>query len=143
MSKPATILLSLICLIAFGAGGYFIFNGGSFGGLGAIVATSLGGSDANVPDALAVSTPVTPEATAGMKSYQNAAFHFGLLFPGNLVATEYKEKGDALTASFQDPSTNEGFEIFVTPYSGTQIDQARFKLDEPSGTYLEPQNVVI
>ena len=58
-------------------------------------------------------------------------------------ATEYLEAGGALTVSFQDPSTNEGFEVYATPYSGTQITQARFKLDEPSGTFQEPTNVMV
>ena len=78
-----------------------------------------------------------------MLGYSNKAFNFGLLFPDNLRATEYKEQGEALTVSFQDPNTNEGFQVYVTPYNGKQIDTARFKLDEPSGVMKEPKDVFI
>ena len=78
-----------------------------------------------------------------MRAYENTAFHFGLFFPDNLHATEYNEQGGALTASFQDPVTNEGFQVYVTPYAGKQIDTARLKLDEPSGVYLQPTDVII
>ena len=92
---------------------------------------------------LSSSTPATTQVSADTRGYQNSAFHFGLIFPSNLQATEYKEQAGALTVSFQDPTTNEGFEVYVTPYSGTQIDEQRFKLDEPSGTYLNPTSVLI
>lgn len=92
---------------------------------------------------LSQSTPATQEVGQGMRSYKNAAFHFSLTYPDNLQATQYQEAGNAITVSFQDPSTNEGFEIYATPYSGAQITQARFNLDEPSGTFQDPTNVVI
>jgi hypothetical protein len=44
---------------------------------------------------------------------------------------------------FQDPANNEGFEVYVIPYSGTQITAQEFKLDEPSGVMQDPTNVVI
>ncbi len=31
----------------------------------------------------------------------------------------------------------------MTPYAGKQIDTARLKLDEPSGVYLQPTDVII
>ena len=105
--------------------------------------TSSADTASSTPPALSESTPATPEATQGMRNYQNAAFHFGLLFPDNLVATEYQEQGGALTASFQDSSTNEGFEVYVTPYSGKQITQQRFQLDEPSGVMQQPTNILV
>ena len=61
----------------------------------------------------------------------------------NLQAHTYNEEGGAFTAAFQDPTTNEGFEVYVTPYSGTQITQARFKLDEPSGVMDDPTKLIV
>jgi len=124
-----------ILVILLGAGGYAYYRLGRGG--------SSTESAAAVPPPLATSTPQTQEITEGERLYQSTAFHFSLIFPDNLVATEYKEQGGALTASFQDPNTSEGFEVYVTPFSGAQIDEARFKLDEPSGTYLQPTEVVI
>jgi len=76
-------------------------------------------------------------------AYKNAAFHFGLLFPDNLQATEYKEQDGAVTVSFQDTKTDQGFEVYVTPYADKQITPQRFKLDEPSGVIQSPTDVVI
>jgi hypothetical protein len=39
--------------------------------------------------------------------------------------------------------TNVGFEVYVTPYSGTQITEQEFKLDEPSGVENQPTHVTI
>ncbi len=147
LENKIVLLAGLVCVLVIIAGGFYWYK--TAGNQGAVIVLSAnGGSLAAIDDAsttvpLSESTPVTTESTAGMRLYQNAAFHFGLLFPDNLVATEYKEQGGALTVSFQDSSTSEGFEVFVTPYDKTQIDQARFTLDEPSGTFLQPQNVVV
>ena len=121
-------------------------------GINALDASSLISGDgstlseaavAPVQKAIAKSVPATSHVTEDMLGYSNKDFHFGLLFPNNLRATEYKEQGGAFTVSFQDPNTNEGFQVYVTPYNGKQIDTARFKLDEPSGVYQEPTDVVI
>jgi hypothetical protein len=106
------------------------------------VSSSTAATSTTTP-ALSQSTPVTQETAQGIRLYENAAFHFSLTYPDTLQATEYQEAGGALTVSFQDPSTNDSFEVYTTPYSGTQITEARFKLDEPSGTFLQPTNVVI
>ena len=92
----------------------------------------------------AVALSADPVFTAeGMRAYSNTAFHFGLLFPDNLKASEYKEQGGSLTASFQDPDTRQGFQVYVTPYSGKQIDAAQFKLDEPSGAVQSPIEIQV
>lgn len=90
------------------------------------------------------STPLVQEtALSGYLSYSNQKFHFALSYPPDLKLSTYNESGGAFTASFQDPSTNEGFEVYVTPYDMAQIDETEFKLDEPSGTFNDPTNVVI
>jgi len=60
-----------------------------------------------------------------------------------LQATEYKEQGGGVTVSFQDTKTDQGFEVYVTPYADKQITPQRFKLDEPSGVIQSPTDVVI
>ena len=97
----------------------------------------------SVPPPLSQSTPQTQQATEGMLAYKNAAFHFGLLFPDNLQATEYKEQDGAVTVSFQDTKTDQGFEVYVTPYADKQITPQRFKLDEPSGVMQTPTDIVV
>ncbi len=97
----------------------------------------------NVLPPLSQSTPQTQQATEGMLAYQNAAFHFGLLFPDNLQAIEYKEQDRAVTVTFQDTKTDQGFEVYVTPYADQQITAQRFKLDEPSGVMQSPTDIIV
>ena len=75
--------------------------------------------------------------------YRNNPYHFSFYYPPNLRVRSYNESGDALTVTLQDPATNEGFEVYVTPYTGTQITETRFKLDEPSGIIRERSDVMI
>ena len=93
--------------------------------------------------AVAISVPATQQVTQDMKGYSNRDFHFGLLFPKDLAAKEYKEQGGALTVVFQDPETNAGYQVYVTPYAGKTVDTARFRLDEPSGVMKEPKEVTV
>ena len=97
----------------------------------------------DVPPPVSQITPRTQQATEGMLAYKNAAFHFGLLFPDNLQATEYKEQDGAVTVSFQDTKTDKGFEVYVTPYADKQITAQRFKLDEPSGVMQSPTDIIV
>ena len=80
---------------------------------------------------------------AGWKEYSNPAYHFLLYYPPDLALTEHVEPGGEHTAVFDDSSNNYGFQIFIVPYSGTQITQARFNLDEPSGVMQSPVDVII
>jgi len=96
-----------------------------------------------VPPPIATSTPVTTPLPKNMRQYANAAYHFSISYPDTLTLTEYKEANGAITDTFMNADNSQSFEIYVTPYGGTQIDQTRFKLDEPSGRYVDPQQVVI
>lgn len=142
-----TTLAIVFFLLLFGVGGFYVFKTMGDQHVVAMATSegSLAGSDdaSSTPPALSQSAPAITETAVGTRLYQNAAFHFGLSFPDALTATEYKEQGGALTVSFQDPNTNKGFEVYVTPYAKTQIDQARFKLDEPSGVYQQPTDIVV
>jgi hypothetical protein len=153
MHRIAITVSVVIGVVIIAAGALFLSaqHSNSNGLLAQIPVTSAAPAAASSPSdgsptttpPLSQSVPVTQELGQGMRLYKNPAFHFSLSYPDNLQATDYQEAGGALTASFQDPSTDEGFEVYVTPYSGTQIGEARFKLDEPSGTFEDPTNVVI
>ena len=92
---------------------------------------------------VATSTPVTQVVDSTTRLYKNTQYHFSLTYPNNLAATEYAEANGALTATFNDDSSGQSFEIYVTPFTGKQITADRFKLDEPSGVYAQPTDVVI
>jgi hypothetical protein len=55
----------------------------------------------------------------------------------------YSENGGAFTVAVQDPTTNVGFEVYVTPYSDRQITDAQFKTDEPSGVVNQLTDMTI
>ena len=121
-------------------------------GQGAAVATSLGslalsegstGAAVDVPPALSSSTPPTTALGQDKREYKNDAYHFKLAFPDTLHVVEYKEANDAITVTFESADKSQAFDVYVTPYGKAQIDQARFKLDEPSGRFLDPQDVLI
>lgn len=88
-------------------------------------------------------TPDTPALDASTNRYENAAFHFSLAFPNTLAAREYKEENGALSVTFEDASSSQEFQIYVTPYAQEQITPERFKLDEPSGVRDDPTDIMI
>ncbi len=111
----------------------------SFAGSVANDASSTEGAIA----ALSESVPETREVSADMRSYQTAKYKFGLLYPKDLSVKEYVERDGAMTVTFDNAQTNQGFQIYVTPYKEKQITEARFKLDQPSGVYKEPTDVMV
>src|SRR5579872_75735 len=76
------------------------------------------------------STPRMPPA--GYTEYCSGAYKFSLFYPKDLSVTVNGE-GGAETLVFQDTATVQGFQIFIVPYSGSQVSEERFKADEPSG----------
>ena len=82
-------------------------------------------------------------APAGEREFYSEAFHFSLFYPADLVESERNEGGGAITFSFQNTATAQGFQIFVVPYAGSQVSTSRFAQDEPSGVMQSPQNVTI
>ena len=105
------------------------------------------GPDAWAPPALVfdTSTPATTDAAAkpqaspprtppaGYREYRNSNYGFSIFYPENLPPTEFRDRGYALTVSFQSEAGKEGFQIYVAPINGTKVDAYRFRLDAPSG----------
>ena len=118
-------------------GGWYGWDYLRLGGIGSsyTISASAGPGEASSSNTFSI-----PD---GYMPYSNSQFHFSVYYPPNLQLHTYHEDGGAFTVALQDPTTNAGFEVYVTPFSGTQIDAARFKLDEPSGTFLDPTNVLI
>jgi hypothetical protein len=75
--------------------------------------------------------------------YSNPQFHYSLSYPRNLQVQEYQEAGGAFTVTFQDIVADQEFQVYVTPYSNSQITDAQFKLDEPSGVKIDPTDVTV
>jgi hypothetical protein len=77
------------------------------------------------------------------KTYQSSIYHFSLFYPDNLSLREESEASNSMVLLFEDPATEQGFDIFMTPYDEPKITQARFLMDEPSGVMNDPQNITI
>lgn len=135
------VMIAAVALLLFGGVGVGVFF---FAGKGDTDAQAAAAGTAAAAEEDVVSTiPETRQATEGWRGYENKAFRFGLLYPQELSVREYKEADGAMSATFENPSTGEGFQIYITPYNETQITPERFRLDVSSGVMKEPVDVII
>jgi hypothetical protein len=135
-NKIRIVILGTCILIGVGAS---IYNKG---GITALAITESAFST-STPLSLPASTSTTQVASQGKRQYSKKAFHFSLLYPDNLQVQEYKEQGGGFTVTFEDIEADQQFQVYVTPYSGGQISEAQFKLDEPSGVRKNQTDVVV
>ena len=151
MALRYKLLVGIFILAALVLGAYvLILKRSQESGSIQVLSTAASSDASGTPDTsntvappLATSTPATQELGAGMRLYRSPAFHFSLPYPQDLTVEEYKETGNALTVTFEDDASGNAFEVYVTPYSGTQISAARFHTDEPSGIEQEPTDITI
>lgn len=93
-----------------------------------------GDSASDEPAAAATKASQEPRSVpAGAREYRSATYHFSLFYPQELSVTEHAEGGGAMTITFQNVGDSTGFQIFIVPYTGTQVSEERFRRDEPSG----------
>lgn len=89
----------------------------------------------------------------GYKEYRNSDYGFSVFYPENLPPTEFRDRGYALTVSFQGEAGKEGFQIYVAPINpprlasgeagGTKVSGERFRLDAPSGVKKNEKPTVV
>ena len=91
------------------------------------------------------SSEVARAVPADAKEYRSADYHFSILYPRSVTAAEriHASANDPLFVVFQDPATNQGFQIYAFPYANVTITQERFNMDEPSGVLQSPQNISV
>jgi hypothetical protein len=129
-NRRVSLILGLIVLgIIIGSGALLFGAGKTTSAQAASPALAVAADQATSASS---EIPATPPP-AGYLPYSNQQYHFAVYYPPNLQLHTYDEDGGGFTAAFQNPTTNVGFEVYVTPYSGTQITEQEFKLDEPSG----------
>lgn len=75
--------------------------------------------------------------------YTNQQYHFYLSYPARLRMHSYGGGEGSFTVVFQDTETQKGFQIFVTPYEHSYIDDQRFKKDNPSGVFKNQTDIII
>jgi len=84
-----------------------------------------------------------PSAPQDSVQYTNSTYHFSLLYPKTLSIKEYSEKDGGHTITFQSLQEGRGFQIYIISYAGSQISEARFKEDLPSGVRKNVTSVSI
>lgn len=119
----------------------------------AVVATYLSqngqeGSRVQTTDIFTAATTTTRVAQArfvpyGLREYRNTAYRFSFLYPQGLEVKEYPEKGNAITITFQNVKKQEGFQIFIVPYTEPQVSEERFKMDLSSGVRVGVTDMTI
>jgi hypothetical protein len=83
------------------------------------------------------------EVPAGSREYRSEHYRFSLLYPDTLKVIERDEGQGAMTITFENVATLEGFQIFILPYSRAQITEDRFKKDIPSGVRTNVSSIKI
>lgn len=124
------LLFSSILIIGLGAGALLYIRS----------STPVAKAPAPLQPVAAAPTRSVPE---GQREYRSASYHFSLIYPATLSAHEYTEANEAQTITFEGSDDTHAFQIYVVPYDGTTVDEARFKLDEPSGVRKEPTDIVV
>jgi len=100
-------------------------------------------SDISFPKTETSGMEIPREIPAGMREYKNETYGFSLFYPEDMIIREIDEGGGARTFIFEDVANNLGFQIFVVPYSQSQVSQERFKKDIPSGVRLGMTDTII
>lgn len=68
-----------------------------------------------------------------MREYRSVRYGFSLFYPEAMGVTEQDEGQGAMTVTFEDAASRQGFQIFIVPYNDTAISDERFLQDVPSG----------
>lgn len=142
----ALVLIAIIAIAArffFGNKRSTDQTASAFGSIGASTDAS-GTTSANVAtEPQQVPTDCGQPSGDTCAQYQSSAYHFSLYHSDKQVVNSYDEGGGAQTLTFQDVAGANGFQIYVLPYSDTQVSEERFKMDEPSGVRDNVRNATV
>lgn len=134
MKKTIVLMVLAYALgVATSIGGFMFFPHPSGPPVPSVVA------DAIVPLREGAVTPINDSTTL----YKNARFGFMLEYPQELMVREFDEAGGGMTVVFQKPGEQRGFQIFLMPYAESTITEERIRADIPSGSVVQPTEVVI
>jgi hypothetical protein len=137
--KYATLGIGVVVVAALAWFAFMFLNSSDLASL-----TGGGGSGvSSVSSSTRTSLKPPRQAPAGYQEYRDEQYRFALFYPSNLSVKTYDEGGGAMTIIFQDIKTVQGFQVYVVPYEASQVSDAQFKRDEPSGVRKNPQNATI
>ena len=129
--------LASLGVVVLTVGGFFYVRALGENGTVAQNASSTPGTE------LAVSTIQTRDTPAGQKEYANTANGFSLFYPTELAIREYSEAAAGHTISFESENGSKAFQIYIAPYTDSQITLARIKADTRNTASGDPQEIVL
>lgn len=103
-----------------------------------VVGTTTPGLPA--PEKMPTSLP-PQDLPDGMRRYKNQYHRFEIVYPQDLQVQEYVEANKDRTIVFEAEKHETGFQIYITPYAGTNVTREQFLKDQPSGVYKEPTDI--
>jgi hypothetical protein len=128
-----------IVLVVIAGSGWFAYRTVFAGNAATLPASAPAASEGTTTG----SHPPAHTPPAGKQEYRNEQYRFALFYPQGLAVQTYDEGNGASTITISNSDESQSFQIFIVPYDKTQVDQARFKLDEPSGVISQPTNIQI
>lgn len=81
--------------------------------------------------------------SSSQNEYVNDKYHFSFSDPSDLKVNEYDEGQGAVTLTFENDQTLNGFQIFIVPYQGDKVTDQRFHMDVPSGVRRDLINIKV
>jgi hypothetical protein len=140
MRTTPLALLSALALAALALGVWYLRTPG---GAALPAAAALAPASTTPEESRAAPARCGQSAGASCVEFRSAQYHFSVFTSDQKQVNTYDEGGGAATFTFENFDTVHGFQIFVVPYSGTQITDARFAKDEPSGVRTGLTNVTV
>lgn len=133
MKKVIAIFFLIVFCVAIVMLGFFVLRSGNTD----VPGTAVWDVSASAPQ------PTDSAPPSGYTEYKNTEYKFSLFYPPELEVREYEEAGGAHTTTFEDVTGKKGFQVFITPYSESEITPERFRMDVPSGVMKEPTDIYI
>lgn len=90
-----------------------------------------------------LTVPAELVAEDGKKKIYHPTFGFTITVPNTVEWERYEEGGGSETLVFVDTVSQNEFQLFVTPYTDTEITPERLAADIPSGDIREPTEIVL
>lgn len=88
-----------------------------------------------------VNNSVESSEESGERVYRSDKYKFSVEYSEGTTVREVDEGGGASTIVFENLRDSTGFQIFILPYSNTEVTPERFLLDVPSGVREDILNI--
>lgn len=88
-------------------------------------------------------TGVVETAEKMQVRYRDHEHLFSFMYPEEFLVSEFTETGNAKTLVFEVPGTEQAFQIFIAPFTGSTITKSDIIRQIPSGVIEDLKEVII